>query len=130
MATGAAVDTENEWRALGFSEAEYRRVLPAVERLLSAPALRAFFDPARYRRAWNELELADGAGRVLRIDRLVEIDGLLWVLDYKSSASDTARLDEYREQVRGYCRAVGSAFADRTVRGALLFADGGLLEVE
>ena len=118
------------WRITGFDEEAHRRAWPVVKRLLSAPALRVFFDPARYRRAWNEIELADRDGRLLRIDRLVELDDALWVLDYKSSSGETARLDAYREQVRGYCRALADIFPDRTIRGALVFADAELLEIE
>lgn len=119
-----------QWRVPGFDEEAHQRAWPVVKRLLSAPALQVFFDPARYRRAWNEIELADRDGRLLRIDRLVELDDALWVLDYKSSSGETARLDAYREQVRGYCRALAAIFPDRTIHGALVFADAELLEIE
>lgn len=117
------------WKELGFDDSEYRRVRPVAERLLGAGHLRRFFDPAGYRRAWNEAELTDGAGVLLRIDRLVEIGDEMWVLDYKSSGSDTPRLGEYREQVASYCRTVAGVFAERRVRGALVFADGALVEI-
>lgn len=119
------------WARLGFSDDEYRRVLPVAERLLAAPALRRFFDAAQYRRAWNEIELTNGAGQLLRIDRLVDFaaaDGL-WVLDYKSSRRDTAYLAAYRQQVFAYCAAAAAVFPQRAVRGAIIFADATLLEV-
>ena len=56
--------------------------------------------------------------------------GRYWVLDYKSSGGDTARLADYREQVAGYCRAVAGVFPGRAVRGALIFADGSVVEVD
>jgi len=117
------------WREMGFDDAEYRRVLPLVERLLAAPALQRFFDPALSRRAWNEIDIAAGDGTLRRIDRLVEFNDALWVLDYKSSGSDTQRLEAYRAQVADYAGAVASVFPGHTVRGALVFADGTLLEV-
>jgi ATP-dependent helicase/nuclease subunit A len=118
------------WRKVpGFGEDELRRALSIAERLLAADHLRLFFSPERYRRAWNEVEFADGTGRLLRIDRLVEFDDELWVLDYKSSGSDTARIGDYRAQLAGYCRAVAGAFKGRPVRGALLFGDATLVEV-
>ena len=120
------------WRDLGFDDAEYRRVLPLVERLLVAPALRRFFDPAMFRRAWNEVDISADDGTLRRIDRLVEFSGPddgLWVLDYKSSGSDTSRLEAYRMQVTAYCHAVAGVFPERAVRGALIFADASLLEV-
>ncbi|MFZ2853861.1 MAG: 3'-5' exonuclease, partial [Rhodocyclaceae bacterium] len=129
--TGKA-SADGWWRDLGFDDAEYRHVLPPVERLLAAPALRHFFDPAVFARAWNEIDISTSDGTLRRIDRLVEFDGpdaALWVLDYKSSASDTPRLTGYRAQVLDYCQAVAAVFPDRPVHGALIFTDTTLLEV-
>lgn len=120
---------ERWWIALGFDDSEYRRVLPVAERLLAAPHLQRFFDPAKYRRAWNELDLTAGDGGLLRLDRLVELDSGFWVIDYKSSGSDTARLADYRAQVGAYCRVVAGVFPGRSVQGALVFADGSVIEV-
>lgn len=116
----------------GFGESDCRRVLPVAERVLGAPHLQRFFDPAAYRRAWNEVELTAGDGLVQRLDRLVEFagdDDALWVLDYKSSRSDTACLEDYREQVTKYCEAVTNIFPGRAVHGALVFADASMLTV-
>lgn len=120
---------EGWWTALGFDDADYQRVLPVAERVLQATDLQRFFEPALYRRAWNEIDLTAGDGQLQRIDRLVEFDSMVWVLDYKSSGSDTERLDEYRTQVAGYCRAVANIFHGKEVRGALIFSDASLLEV-
>jgi len=126
--TGKAA-SDGWWRALGFDDAEYARVLPLAERLLAAPDLQRFFDPARLRRGWNEIEIAGSDGTLRRIDRLVDTDDALWVLDYKSSGRDTPRLEAYRAQVLDYCQVVAAVFPGRAVRGALLFADASLLEV-
>ena len=128
--TEGVADDTGWWQALGFTGAEYRRVLPVAERLLAAGHLAAFFDPRRYRRAWNEVEFADGAGNLQRIDRLVELDDAVWVLDYKSSGGDTAHLPGYRAQVAAYRAAVARVFPQVPVRAALLFADATLIEVE
>lgn len=126
--TGRA-SAEGWWRDLGFDDGDYGRVLPLAERLLATPALQRFFDPALFRRAWNEIDISGSDGTLRRIDRLVESDDGLWVLDYKSSGSDTLRLDAYRAQVADYARAVAVVFPGRAVRGVLVFADGRLLEV-
>ncbi|MDR2789021.1 MAG: UvrD-helicase domain-containing protein [Candidatus Accumulibacter sp.] len=123
-------ETATWWKALGFDEEEYRRALPVAERLLASGHLRRFFVPELYCRAWNEVEFADGAGALFRIDRLVEFADGLWVLDYKSSGSGTPRIADYRAQVAGYCRVVAGAYPGRAVRGALLFADAELVEVD
>ena len=97
--------------------------------MLATEALQKFFDPTQYERAWNEVDITAGDGVLRRIDRLVETGGDLWVLDYKSSGRGTERLEDYKTQVRGYCVAVAGAFPGRKVRGALIFADGTLVEV-
>lgn len=117
------------WKKLGFNDDEYRRARPVADRLLSADHLQPFFDPRCYRQAWNEAEMTDGAGKALRIDRLVDDGETLWVLDYKSSRGDTSRINEYRAQVAGYCRSVAEVFRGRAVRGALIFSDTELIEV-
>ena len=113
----------------GFSAETCRHAAAQARRLLAAPELQGFFDPAQYRQAWNEVDIRDSDGRLRRIDRLVEHDDAFWVLDYKSGSSDSERLDEYRQQVGDYCRAIASIHPDRPVHGALLFADGNLLKV-
>ena len=122
-------EADTWWRTLGFDDHDYHRVLPVAERLLCSPQLQRFFDPARYRRAWNEVELTTGDGRVLRIDRLVEFVSEVWVVDYKSSGQQTARLAEYRRQIADYCIAVAKVFPRHSVRGGLVFSDATLLEV-
>ncbi|MBK9445823.1 MAG: UvrD-helicase domain-containing protein [Betaproteobacteria bacterium] len=122
-------EEEGWWRGMGYTDGELARVRPVAERLLTAPALRRFLDPACYLRAWNEMEITDETGAVCRMDRLVEDVEAFWVLDYKSSGSDTARIDEYHAQVAGYCRAVATIFSSKPVRGALIFADASIVEV-
>jgi ATP-dependent helicase/nuclease subunit A len=93
---------------------------------LESPALARFFDPARYRRAWNEVPVmgaqpgsADHAGVM---DRLVDDGETLWVLDYKTHpAPDAPALAaQYREQLDAYARAVATAWPGRPVRAGLL----------
>ena len=128
--TGDSVSGESDhwWASLGFSESEYRRALPLAERLLHAPNLQRFFDATQYLRAWNEVELVDRKAQRLRIDRLVETESEVWVLDYKSSGQRTERLDEYRAQLAQYGEAVSEIFSAKTVRGALIFSDASTLE--
>ena len=122
-------ETAGWWKLAGFHDDEYRRAAPVASRLLATEALQKFFDPTQYERAWNEVDITAGDGVLRRIDRLVETGGDLWVLDYKSSGRGTERLEDYKTQVRGYCVAVAGAFPARKVRGALIFADGTLVEV-
>jgi ATP-dependent helicase/nuclease subunit A len=98
-----------------------------AQHLLSAPQLTRFFDARQYRSAYNEMPYINAKGELKRIDRLVEFDGEVWVLDYKlGDSGDAAR---YREQMQEYRAAMQSVYAGRSVRCALVFADGTLSEV-
>jgi ATP-dependent helicase/nuclease subunit A len=100
-----------------------------ARRLLEAPELRRFFDPAQYLRALNEVEFALPDGRVGRIDRLVETAEGWWVLDYKSGRPDAELLSGYRSQLEGYRAALTSLFHDTPVRCGLVFSDCSWLEI-
>ena len=100
---------------------EFRR---AALTILDQPALARFFDPAQYRRAWNEIEFSLADGRVGRIDRLVEFADGFWVLDFKSGSDDAS----HAHQLAGYCTAVAAVFPNRPIRSAIVRADGTLRE--
>ena len=95
--------------------------------LLAHASLRRFFDPHLYRSANNEMPYVNAQGELKRIDRLVEFEDEVWVLDYKlSDAEDAVR---YRAQMLDYRDAMQSVYAGKKVRCALVFADGTLSEM-
>lgn len=68
------------------------------------------------------------AGRILRIDRLVQDRGdCWWVLDYKSSAQPQLQAD-LCAQLDGYRASVQSAYPGQRVRTAFLTPQGALIE--
>ncbi|HMM54946.1 MAG TPA: UvrD-helicase domain-containing protein [Candidatus Desulfobacillus sp.] len=113
----------------GIALAEWPELRAAARAILEAPRLRGFFDPAAHVRALNEAEFALADGTVGRIDRLVELADGFWVLDYKSGRPDEVLLDAYGAQLEAYRSAVGRLYPGRPVRCALIFADGGFLEI-
>lgn len=93
--------------------------------VLNNPELARFFNGQYYLRAANELAYVNAAGQLRRIDRLVEFDDEVWVLDYKTGVNTGAhamQLEEYRA-------AMQAVHPGKTVRCALIFADGKLAEV-
>ncbi|MBK8337322.1 MAG: UvrD-helicase domain-containing protein [Sterolibacteriaceae bacterium] len=103
--------------------AEDEAIERQVQAILAAAELQPFFDPARYLRAFNEVELTLADGNCGRIDRLVECPDGWWVLDYKTGAPDSAPLDQYRRQLAGYREAVAQMFPGRPVRCVLIFGN-------
>ena len=94
--------------------------------LLASPQIARFFDAQQYRAACNEMPNVNAKGELKRIDRLVEFDDEVWVLDYKLGDSEDAA--RYRAQMQEYRTAMQSVSAGKTVRCALVFADGILVE--
>jgi ATP-dependent helicase/nuclease subunit A len=113
-------------RELGFDEREFASMWEQAQRILASPALTRFFDPSQYKRAANEVSYMIETGEVRRIDRLVEFDDEMWVLDYKTgdaSTADPALIEQYRGQLAEYCAAMRRLYARQRVSGAIVFAD-------
>ena len=98
-----------------------------AQHLLALPNLQRYFDPQQYRTACNEMPYVNASGELKRIDRLVEFDDEVWVLDYKLGESEDAA--RYRAQMLEYRSAMQTVYAGKTVRCALVFANGVLSEV-
>jgi ATP-dependent helicase/nuclease subunit A len=107
----ASPSPPQKWKPLATSPTPARR-----------PATSRFFDAQQYQNASNEMPYINAKGELKRIDRLVEFDGEVWVLDYKLSESEDAA--RYRAQMQEYQTAMQSVYAGKTVRCALVFADG------
>jgi ATP-dependent helicase/nuclease subunit A len=119
-------------RELGLSEREFAPLWEQAQRVLAAPGLARFFDPAQFKRAANEVSYMIETGEVRRIDRLVEFADEMWVLDYKTGDSrsmDPPLLEQYRAQVAEYCAAMRRLHSRQKVSGAIVFADGEMLVV-
>jgi ATP-dependent helicase/nuclease subunit A len=95
--------------------------------VLNSPDLARFFDAQYYLEASNEVSYVNAIGQLRRIDRLVEFENEVWVLDYKTGANDD--LDSYRVQLEEYRAAMQAIHPHKTLRCALIFGNGNLKEV-
>lgn len=93
--------------------------------MIESAALRRFFDPALYRWAASEVEFVLPDGSLGRIDRLVEFDDEIWILDYKSGEG-AGFAEEYAEQLSRYAESVRLIRPGKTPCAALLRPDGRL----
>ena len=131
---GSPVDLAALAARLGL-ESQLDAIESAARTLLAQPHLARFFDPTQYRRARNELTLLDGSGRLQRLDRVVECDDSVWLIDYKTgddsrSLSDAQLAERHRAQLGGYRSQLGGLFPDKPIHAALLLADGRLIHLE
>ena len=101
----------------------------ALNVLSSAKTKHFFFDPA-IQASWEELDIADPNGRLLRIDRLIELPSELVILDYKLSIPDprSEMFAKYDSQMSTYRECIAQLRPDKPVKGYLLGANGDVLE--
>jgi ATP-dependent helicase/nuclease subunit A len=107
---------------LDLSAEQAQKVVQCARQVLEAEPLRDFFDPGRYRWARAEMELVARDG-VHRPDRVVELDGVLWVLDFKWRLRD-GDWEAHREQLGRYEAALRARFAGQAVASAIITGDG------
>jgi len=116
------------WQRLSIPIGEIESLWQQTQSLLALPQLARFFDATQYRSASNEMPYINANGELKRIDRLVEFDDEVWVLDYKLGDSEDAA--RYRAQMQEYRAAMQSVYAGKRVHCALLFAGGTMSEIE
>ncbi|MFP5504809.1 MAG: UvrD-helicase domain-containing protein [Gammaproteobacteria bacterium] len=116
-------------------ETQLERIEAAARALLAQPHLARFFDPSLYRAAHSEWTLLDARGRLQRLDRVVEFDDAIWLIDYKTGddsrgVSDAQLVERHRAQLAGYRSLLAELHAGKPVHAALLLADGRLIPME
>jgi ATP-dependent helicase/nuclease subunit A len=110
-----------------ISSSDMESLWQQAQYLLALPALQRFFDPQQYRGACNEMSYVNSRGELRRIDRLVEFDDEVWVLDYKTGAPSDFM--SYSAQMQEYRVAMQAVYVGKIVRCALLYSDGTLCEI-
>ena len=114
-------------RRTGLPADTIARLRPRAEAVFTEASLARFFDPAEYASARNEFELVSLAG-TRRLDRVVEFDAEVWVLDYKRTLGGD--LADYSAQMNDYIALLRPLHAGKRVRGALIdLSELALLEV-
>ena len=133
-ASGAQMDAAELAQRLGLPPARIEPMCAHARQLMTDPGLARLFDPSRYLRALDEWPIVTAGGELRRVDRMVELEDQVWVLDYKTGSRATVAGSpleaEYRAQVQVYCAALRSVFPTKPVFGLVLFADGSRIAID
>ena len=78
--------------------------------------------------ARSEMAVALPDGRVGRMDRLVERNGVLWVIDFKTGAVPDLVPPPYGEQLRGYVQALRATWPERRLKAAIVWTAAARLD--
>ncbi|MFM1869743.1 MAG: hypothetical protein RLY99_487 [Pseudomonadota bacterium] len=100
--------------------------------VLSSDVVKDFFFGSEIENSWEELDIASSDGRLLRIDRLVELPNQLLILDYKLSIPDVTHdlYQKYQLQMATYRESVAKLRPDKEVKSYLLSGKGEFLEMK
>ncbi len=130
---GAPRDLPTLATRLGMAT-ELKRIEAGARALLALPHLARFFDPMQYQNAHNELALLDANGHMQRLDRVVEFDDAVWVIDYKTgddsiNLTDAHLAERHHPQLSNYQTLLAGLYPGKPVQTALLLADGRLVNM-
>ena len=98
----------------------------AVTAILSSPELALYFNLDKLLEAWNELDVVDSYGHAFRIDRLIELEDRLVILDYKLLIPEETdpMFEQYYLQLRNYHQIVSKLRSDKKIEAYLLDSKG------
>lgn len=113
------------------AHAQFAAALHHARTIVNQPHLQHFFDPAQYRRAYNELGYLRLDGNAYRIDRLVEFDTEVWILDYKTDQTGNPQqlIERHRTQLTEYQAAMRASFPAHSIHCAIISATGELVKL-
>ncbi len=131
---GASKDPSVLARKLKIPAETCAMIEHAARAVIRSPELARYFEPGHYLKAHNELEILDAAGKLQRLDRVVEFADSVCILDYKTGqdalrvSGETLRT-AHRAQLSGYAALLQSLYPDKPVQAAIVLADGRLVSV-
>jgi len=124
-------DTEDAIeRARSLAQYQYPHVqsfdeyIKVAKKIIGKKELKEFFFVDKGD-VFNEKEVIDRNGITKRIDRLVVKDDETWIIDFKSSKSETGT---YQDQVKEYMKIIADIYPRKKVKGYLVYFDSFKLE--
>jgi ATP-dependent exoDNAse (exonuclease V) beta subunit len=119
------LNSEDDWpevkkslsAGVGIGETDRLLIEKRVENILNLDRAKVFFAPGLH--VESECDFVDMDGGISRPDRIVRIDGVWHIVDYKSTESGK---NKHIKQVEGYVETLQAIEGDR-VKGWLLYTD-------
>ena len=111
---------------LGVDQEQAKKLLSRTQAVLDAPELKRYLTAGEWVQAWNELDIASEQGKSYRMDRLVEFDDHLAILDYKLTIPEVGseKYEKYRKQLQGYQAELARIRKDKSNKAYLISSFG------
>ncbi|QWD91436.1 exodeoxyribonuclease V subunit beta [Polynucleobacter sp. MWH-Braz-FAM2G] len=128
-----AMPSEQEVMAwLGIDQAHAKKVIERTKTVLASPALGQYLTAGQWIAAWNELDIVSKEGKSFRMDRLVELDDHLAIIDYKLTIPEVGseKYEKYREQLQNYQAELSRIRSDKPNKAYLISSEGQIHELK
>ena len=128
-----AMPSEQEVMAwLGIDQAHAKKVIERAKTVLASPALGQYLTAGQWIAAWNELDIVSKEGKSFRMDRLVELDDHLAIIDYKLTIPEVGseKYEKYREQLQNYQTELSRIRSDKPNKAYLISSEGQIHELK
>jgi len=117
---------------LSVDQEHAQRLITRTKTVLEAPELKPYLTSGQWIQAWNELDIAGEEGKSYRMDRLVEFDDYLAIIDYKLTIPEVGseKYEMYRKQLQGYQAELTRIRKDKPNKAYLISSNGELVEIK
>jgi ATP-dependent helicase/nuclease subunit A len=116
---------------LGTDPVMAQKLQGHVQTVLNTRELKPYLTQGKWLQAWNELDIVSEAGKSYRMDRLVEFDDHLAILDYKLSIpqAGSEKYKQYQAQLQNYQKELERIRKDKPSKAYLISATGQITQV-
>jgi ATP-dependent helicase/nuclease subunit A len=116
---------------LDIDQAHAKQVIERTQKVLEAPELSKYLSSGQWVAAWNELDIASKEGKSYRMDRLVELDDHLVIIDYKLTIPElgSEKYEKYRKQLQGYQAELTRIRQDKPNKAYLISSEGKIHQI-
>ena len=116
---------------LSIDQAHAKKLMERVQLVMDAPQLKPYLTENQWVQAWNEIDIADMQGKSYRMDRLVEFEDHLAILDYKLTIPEegSEAYNKYRAQLNNYKQELGRIRLDKPAKAYLISSKGEIKEI-
>jgi ATP-dependent helicase/nuclease subunit A len=117
---------------LSIDQERAKKLMERVQLVMDAPILKPYLTDNQWVQAWNEIDVVSLDGKSFRLDRLVEFEDHLAILDYKLTIPETGSeaYNKYRAQLNNYKQELARIRPDKPAKAYLISAKGEISEVD
>ena len=117
---------------LGVDEEQARTLVTRAKTVIEAPELKPYLTSGQWIQAWNELDIASKEGKSFRMDRLVELDDHLAIIDYKLTIpkEGSEKFEQYSKQLKNYQAELSRIREDKPNKAYLISSKGEIVGVK